>query len=124
MKKPPLNVLIGFICATIGTFQPLLSVNTDKVVITNYPTYSLLVLASIAVLTGLYDRKKREYIAPALLLAVVPVFCRNATYNQIQDKFHVPNVEVSFAAGSLYAFVAAICILSAAFEKKEENSHS
>lgn len=124
MKKPPLNVLIGFICATIGTFQPLLSVNTDKVLIKNDPSYTLMVLASIAVLIGLYDRKKSEYIGPALLLAVVPVFCRNVTNTQIQNEFHVYNAEVSFAAGSLYAFVAAFCILAAAFDKKEENSQS
>ena len=60
MKRPPLNILIGFIFALVATFQPIVSVNSDKVVLPSGPAWGLLVWSGIAVLLGLYGRKRRE----------------------------------------------------------------
>ena len=122
MKKPPLNVLIGFIFALVATFQPIVIVNSDKVTLPSSPSWGLLVWASVAVLLGLYGRRPREYIGPALLLALNPVGTKIVLENFVLPELHVSNLGVSFSIGAFLAWIASAFILSAVFNKDNTSS--
>jgi hypothetical protein len=122
MKRPPLNILIGFIFALVATFQPIVSVNSDKVVLPSGPAWGLLVWSGIAVLLGLYGRKRREYIGPAILLGLNPIFTRIVLQNQITNELHIPNAQVSYALGAFVAWAASMCIFSVVLSKDSDSS--
>jgi hypothetical protein len=122
MKKPPLNVLIGFIFATLATFQPIVIVDSDKVVLPQSPAWGLLVWSGIAVLLGLYGRKRREYIGPAILLGLNPIFTRFVLENQILNNLHISNVKVDYALGGWMAWAASMCIFSVVLSKDSDPS--
>jgi len=120
MKRPPLNVLIGFIFAAVATFQPIVYVDSSKVTLPTTPSWGLLIWAGVAVLLGLYGRKRREYIGPALLLALNPVFTKVVLENVILPEAHLSNVSVAFSLGAFLAWIASIFIFSSVFSKDSD----
>lgn len=120
MKRPPLNVLIGFIFAAVATFQPIVYVDPSKVTLPTTPSWGLLIWAGVAVLLGLYGRKRREYIGPALLLALNPIFTKVVLENVILPEARLSNVPVAFSVGAFLAWIASVFIFSAVFSKDSD----
>jgi hypothetical protein len=120
MNKPPINALIGCALAAIAAFQPLITINTDKIILNGGPSWGLLIWGGVAVVLGLYGRKRREYIGPGLLLAIIPFFQKFAIEAQATEQFHLNGVQASYTAGAFMAWGAAICVLSVAFGKDPE----
>lgn len=120
MNKPPINVLIGCALAAIAAFQPLITINTDKIVLNGGPSWGLLIWGGVAVVLGLYGRKRREYIGPGLLIGIIPFFQKFVLEAQATDQFHLRGVQASYTTGAFMAWGAAICVLSVAFGKDPE----
>jgi glycerol uptake facilitator-like aquaporin len=120
MKRPPLNVLVGFIFAAVATFQPIVYVDPSKVTLPTTPSWGLLIWAGVAVLLGLYGRKRREYIGPALLLALNPIFTKVVLENVILPEARLSNVPVAFSVGAFLAWIASVFIFSAVFSKDSD----
>jgi hypothetical protein len=120
MNKPPINALIGCALAAVATFQPLISINTDKIILSGDPSWGLLIWGGVAVVLGLYGRKRHEYIGPGLLMAVIPFFQKFMIETQATDQFHLSGVVASFENGAFIAWGAALCISSLAFGKDPE----
>lgn len=120
MNRPPINALIALGFAVIGAFQPIVTVDSDKVALSTTPAWGLILWAGVAVILGLYGRKRREYIGPGLLLAFIPVanwyFLQFITIPDLR----VGPVNVGFGQGSILAWVAAFLVLSVAFGKDPE----
>jgi hypothetical protein len=53
MNKPPINVLIGCALAAVAAFQPLITLNTDKIILPGGPSWGLLIWGGVAVVLGL-----------------------------------------------------------------------
>jgi hypothetical protein len=120
MNKPPINTLIALGFAVIGAYQPMVTVDSDKVVLSTTPAWGLILWAGVAVLLGLYGRKRREYIGPGLLLAIIPVINFYVLQYMTIPELRVGTVNVGFGQGSFLAWVAASCVLSVAFGKDPE----
>ena len=120
MNKPPINVLIGCAFAAVAAFQPLITINTDKIVLSGGPSWGLLIWGGVAVVLGLYGRKRREYIGPAILLAIIPVFQKFTLETQAIEQFQLSGVVASYTSGAYIAWAAAISVLSVAFGKDPE----
>ncbi len=120
MNKPPINALIGCALAAVAAFQPLVTINTDKIVLPGGPSWGLLIWGGLAVVLGLYGRKRREYIGPGLLLALTPFLQKYLVEMQATEQFHLNGVVASFANGSFMAWASAFCILAVAFGKDPE----
>ena len=122
MNKPPINALIGCALACIAAFQPLITINTDKIVLNGGPSWGLLIWGGVAVVLGLYGRKRREYIGPGILLAIIPFFQKYTVEVQATEQFHLRGVEASFTPAAFMTWAAAVCVLSVAFGKDPEVS--
>ena len=120
MNKPPINALIGCALAAVAAFQPLITLNTDKIILPGGPSWGLLIWGGVAVVLGLYGRKRREYIGPGLLLAMIPFFQKLMVEMQATEQFHLNGVNASYTSGSFMAWAASGCILSVAFGKDPE----
>jgi hypothetical protein len=120
MNKPPINTLVALAFAVIGAYQPIVSVNSDKVVLSTAPAWGLILWAGVAVVLGLYGRKRREYLGPALLLALNPVFTKVMLDNVTIPELHVGQVQVSFAYGSYLAWAGSLMLFGVAFGKDPE----
>ena len=120
MNRPPINALIALGFAAIGAYQPIITVDSDKVVLSTAPAWGLILWAGVAVLLGLYGRKRREYIGPGLLLAVIPVINWYILQFITVPELRVGTVNVGFGQGSILAWVAAALVLSVAFGKDPE----
>lgn len=120
MNKPPINTLIALGFAAIGAYQPLFTVDSDKVELTATPAWVLVLWAGIAVVLGLYGRKRREYIGPGLMLALTPVFGWYFLQYVTIPELRVGPVNAGFGNGSVLAWAAAGCVLSVAFGKDPE----
>jgi hypothetical protein len=120
MNKPPINAIIGCALAAIAAFQPLITLNTDKIVLTGGPSWGLLIWGAVAVLLGLYGRKRREYIAPGLLIAAIPFFQKFLIETQATEQFHLRGVQASYTNSAFMAWGAAIFVLAVAFGKDPE----
>jgi hypothetical protein len=120
MNRPPINTLIALGFAAIGAFQPFLTVDSDKVVLSTEPTWVLILWAVIAIVLGLYGRKRREYLGPGLMLALSPVFGWYFLQFITIPELRVGDVNVGFGIGSVLAWSAAGCVLSVAFGKDPE----
>ena len=120
MNKPPINTLIALGFAVIGAYQPIVTVDSNKVVLSTTPAWGLILWAGVAVVLGLYGRKRREYIGPGLLLAIIPVINLYVLQNITIPELRVGAVNVGFGQGSFLAWVAAALVLSVAFGKDPE----
>jgi hypothetical protein len=120
MNKPPINTLIALGFAVIGAYQPIVTVDTDKVTLSTTPAWGLILWAGVAVVLGLYGRKRREYIGPGLLLAFIPVINWYMLQFLTVPELRVGPVNVGFGQGSILAWAAAACVLSVAFGKDPE----
>jgi hypothetical protein len=120
MNKPPINTLIALGFAVIGAYQPIVTVDSDKVVLSTTPAWGLILWAGVAVLLGLYGRKRREYIGPGLLLAIIPVINWYILQHMTIPGLRVGTVNVGFGQGAFLAWVASSCVLSVAFGKDPE----
>lgn len=120
MNKPPINSLIALGFAIIGAYQPIVTVDSDKVVLSTAPAWGLMLWAGVAVVLGLYGRKRREYIGPGLLLALTPVFNWYILQFITIPELRVGVVNVGFGQGAILAWAAAGCVLSVAFGKDPE----
>lgn len=120
MNKPPINALIALAFAAIGAFQPIVEVDSTKVTLSTTPAWGLILWAGVAVVLGLYGRKKREYVGPALLLALNPVFTKTVLENMTIPEMHVGEVKVAFGYGAYMAWAASLMIFGVVFGKDPE----
>jgi hypothetical protein len=120
MNKPPINALIALAFAAVGAYQPIVVVDSTKVVLSTTPAWGLVLWAVVAVVLGLYGRKKREYIGPALLLALNPIFTKIMLENMTIPELHVGHVNVSFGYGAYLAWAASLMTFSVVFGRDPE----
>ena len=119
MKPPPFNVLIGLIFVGFAVYQPMVVVNTDRVVLSEMvagPSWTLFIWGGICLLLGIYGRKSREYIGPAALIAVTP-FIKKALVDVSLQNLRIDGAASSFGIGAFLAWAGALIVLFAAYGK-------
>lgn len=123
MKRPPFNVLIGLILVGFAVYQPMVTVNTPQVILSENvtgPAWTLFIWGGICILLGLYGRKSREYIGPVAFIALTPVIKKALVDASLPD-LHVRGAVASYGMGAFLAWAGALVVLFAAYGKVSDD---
>jgi hypothetical protein len=119
MKLPPFNVLLGLILVGFAVYQPMVILNSTQAVLdpaVSGPAWSLFIWGGICILLGIYGRKSREYVGPAVLIALTPIIKKELVDASLVEH-HIKGAVTSFGMGAFLAWAGAIVILFAAYGK-------